>query len=107
MKKRVHEEIPDDLPDDLPEAECEAKLTALDASRNCMKCGQEARIVSNHLGVRAYCGPCKIDWPVSGPLATPMPLSLPRGITKQTMIPPDTQLAYEDLEWDEEYKRSK
>jgi hypothetical protein len=100
------ESIPDDLPE-LPEAKpVSAKKSALEVARFCPTCKQEARIVSNYAGVRAFCGPCKTDWPVSGPVAASFPINAPRGFSKRTLMEPDTSLAFEDMD-DDEYKPRK
>jgi hypothetical protein len=101
------DEGPEGLPEELPVVEAEARKTALDTARFCPTCKQEARINSNHLGVRAYCNNCRTDWPISGPAILDLPASLPRGLSKQTLVEPDIQLAFEDVEFEDEYKRSR
>lgn len=73
---------------------------AVDRSRMCPKCGKPGRIVSNHLGVIGHCGPCKFHWPITnGPLRPELPVSIPRGISKQTHVEPDWNFAFEDLDY--------
>lgn len=82
--------------------EIDAKETAqLDANlrnmRLCPTCKREGRVVSNTLGVNVYCGPCKIHWPIANtPLLPEAPILMPRGISKQTHVEPDWNMAYDD-----------
>jgi hypothetical protein len=76
---------------------------AIDIARTCPYCksAKGVRIVSNGYGVNAICGPCKRHWPISAaPLAPQMPESLPRGLHKQTLVEPNWDKAYDELEGD-------
>ena len=90
-------------PRDLPEArevsqDQEGKFIS-DAGRVCPRCGAEARIVSNLLGRQAYCGPCKFDWPLGPPVTViGIPIQGRSVHGKQTVIPTDWDLAFEDID---------
>jgi hypothetical protein len=94
----------EDAPKDLPEAQTlpipeESQSIVPDVTRICPKCGKEAsRIVSNLLGRQAYCGPCKFDWPIGPPVVTAMPPILGRGLSKQTVVQPDWNLAVDEID---------
>jgi hypothetical protein len=96
----------DTTPDDLPEVKEKASGNPIDLGRTCPTCKGEARVVSNRNGVRAYCGPCKQDWAISGPRDKVMPHTLPRGISKQTLVQPDWEMAYEFTDDDDEFKKN-
>jgi hypothetical protein len=88
----------------LPESDPDAEYTeppAIRAERTkiCDKCGERAsRIASNNMGVTAYCS-CGHWWAITvRPLANAMPISPPRGLSKETLVEPDWGKAYEDLE---------
>lgn len=73
--------------------------SALQKARLCPGCGKEGRVVSNRLGVNVYCGPCKRHWPVTnGPLRPETPVSVPRGFRKQTLVEPNWDLAFDDIQ---------
>ena len=86
-------------PSGLPEVDVKTNwddVAAIDRCRFCPACHAEARIVSNSSGITAYCGPCHTFWPIasqSSMLATPP--SLPRGLSKQTLVEPDWSMALE------------
>jgi hypothetical protein len=86
-------------PEGLPEVKTSAHGSAgTDRARICKKCGQEARIVSNNTGVQAYCGPCKINWPISSqPYKVDLPITAGRGLRKETIVEPDWDMAFQDI----------
>lgn len=67
--------------------------------RTCDKCGKKAfRLSSNRHGVMAYCS-CGYRWAIAAqPLGGSLPLAPPRGLSKQTLIEPDWDKAFVDLE---------
>ena len=66
------------------------------AARLCPKCNKPGRVVSNHLGVNAHCGPCKMHWPITNtPLRPESPSVIPRGFSKKTMVEPDWNIAFD------------
>jgi hypothetical protein len=80
---KAEENVPD-----LPEPEVVLKGQEFNVKlRYCVKCGKEARILSNQYGIQAFCDSCHIDWPISNPaiyqMDSPTP---PRGIHKVTSI---------------------
>jgi hypothetical protein len=81
-------------PEGLPDAPIETSCSAMDKARFCPTCKVEARIVSNYLGINAFCPQCKENWPIS---ATPMKLEIPigpaRGMSKVTLVEPDWNMA--------------
>lgn len=104
--RRFDEKQIKDLPD-LPSVRITPKAKGIDTARICPTCKQEARVVANNLGVRAYCGPCKTDWPITlTPMGPSLPLSMGRGMSKQTLVEPDWSLAWADLDDDDKFKRS-
>ena len=86
-----------DGPDDLPEIAGKPHVSNLEKFRYCHKCGVKGRVVSNSSGVNVHCPQCKDFWPVSGSRAPDkrMPLSAPRGLSKQTRVTPDVSIAFE------------
>jgi hypothetical protein len=90
----------DEDPEDLPRVQSAPVANNLDQFRVCRKCGVEGRVVSNDLGVNVYCQQCKDFWPVSGCRAPDkrMPLSAPRGLSKQSRAEPDVSVAFEQDE---------
>jgi hypothetical protein len=79
---------------DVPETQ--EKENPINKGRRCPQCKKEARVVSNRSGVQAYCGPCKIDWPISSAArGAEVPLSAPRGLRKETIVEPDWDKAYD------------
>ena len=90
----------------LPEIDRAAQAdnrTAIEKARTCPHCksAKNVRIVSNQHGVNAICGPCKRHWPISAaPLAPQMPEALPRGLHKQTIVEPQWEKAYDEIEED-------
>lgn len=100
----LDEDDDEDAPE-LPEAEAASgDGSILDRNRNCPQCGREARIVSNHLGIRAYCGPCKSGWPVGPNRSLIQPLIPERGFRRETVVEPDWNLATENLDAYEDYR---
>ena len=102
-ERSIHDEDVQE-PEDLPEA-VEAQQTnegqlIPDAGRICPKCGQEAsRIVSNLLGRTGFCGPCKFDWPLGPPVAAvSLPLMGRNATGKQSLLQPNWDLAFEDID---------
>lgn len=95
----------EEAPDDLPSApQKEKQATARDASRTCEKCGStEVRINNAYDGSRAHCV-CGHSWSLSMFAVPYTPDGLmSRGITKRTLVEPDWELAYEDLDdWPED-----
>lgn len=90
---------------DAPSPAKEVTVSPLEAGRFCPTCGKEARIVSNRLGVTAYCGPCGTHWGISGSrFVPPEVMARPRGLSKQTFMAPDTSIAYESDEEDQLYE---
>lgn len=87
-------------PTGLPAPVKEVKKDSSKGARVCPKCNQECRIVSNELGVSAHCNHCKEFWPISGALNPPnkIPLVGPRPMVKQTMVEPDWERAFDDIE---------
>jgi len=84
----------------LPEPQVEVKRgeRAVDKARKCKQCGKDARIVSKSGFRQAYCGPCKLTWPIGpAPDLSGPPLNMPRGLSKQTLVEPDWNMAYEEI----------
>lgn len=75
----------------------EANLQSnIERARKCPKCGRDGRVVSNNCGVNVFCGPCKIHWPIANsPLQPELPLSVPRGLHKETRVEPDWSSAFD------------
>ena len=98
----------DDTPADLPEVDKAAKKSSdpLGRSRVCPTCGKEARIVSNHNGVRGFCGPCKQDWGISLSRAQVLPIAADRGLSRQVQVQPDWDMAYAFDDEDDEYNKN-
>lgn len=99
-----------DLPD-LPSENPVQKVRGIDKSRICEKCGKTekegVRVVSKiGMGVRAYCL-CGHSWGIalSSP-NPPIPVTTGRGLSKETLVEPDWNLAFENLDANTEYKRS-
>lgn len=65
----------------------------------CDKCGERAsRVASTGSGVTAYCA-CGYWWAITArPLANSLPMAPPRGLSKETLVEPDWDKAYEDME---------
>ena len=93
-------EEPEDLPEDKPPTQAQAADVLIPpVTRICPQCKQEAsRIVSDMSGRVAYCGPCQINWPIGPPLATIAPPTMGRGLSKQTTMQPDWDLAFQNLD---------
>ena len=93
-------------PDSLPEVDIEYLPESPSQGIKCSKCGEVPRIASNDAGVQAYCGPCQYDWPISR--AIPQPYNIQptaeRGIRKTTLVEPDTDIAFENIDPDEEFE---
>ncbi len=71
-------------------------------ARTCKQCGGRARIVSNQYGVHAYCGPCKIDWPIALPASCPSQLpTIGRGIRKISLTNPEDMIDMAELYGDD------
>lgn len=89
--------VEDDDPTDLPEAPGRVSGDPLAKFRHCKKCGVEGRVVSNSSGVKVICPVCKDWWQVSGSRSPDkrMPLTAPRGLSKQTRVTPDVSIAFE------------
>jgi len=88
----------DHEPKGLPPVKEESALSAINRVTHCPKCKRELRIVSNYLGVRAYCDTCKEQFPVaSRPRRVEPAVSLPRGLHKRTLVEPDWGKAFEDI----------
>ena len=90
----------EDDPNGLPDVQARKPKSNLDNSRVCEKCGNEGRVVSNDLGVNVHCNVCKRWWPISGTRAPDkrMPLTAPRGLSKQTRVTPDVSIAFDQDE---------
>lgn len=91
-------------PTGLPEAdptETQTEDPAIQSAkvRVCNVCGKgNARISSNYSGVAAHCT-CGNSWPLaSSSLAPSFPVAPDRGLSKQTLVEPNWDLAFEDLE---------
>jgi hypothetical protein len=85
-----------DAPKGLPgEADHAVELQAArEAMITCPDCGQKGRTVTNSGGVNVFCNQCKKHWPISStPRARELPVALPRGLSKQTLVEPDWSLA--------------
>ena len=81
-------------PTGLPGVQAEDLTAAREARIKCPQCGQKGRTVSNSGGVNVYCNACKIHWPISGmPVAKHVPLTAPRGLSKETIVEPDWSMA--------------
>jgi hypothetical protein len=85
-------------PEGLPSIPESRRRSALDRLRICPKCNKEGRVVSNSLGRSVTCNPCKFSWPIS---TLPMdqmtkPEDTLRGLSKQTVVEPDWDMAYDD-----------
>jgi len=87
-------------PTDLPEAKVVVfAKTPLEAASTCEKCGGPTRIVSNYEGRRAWCNKCGHNWGISLAAVSLVPGGLEtRGLSKRTLVEPDWNLAYEDLD---------
>jgi hypothetical protein len=73
-----------------------ALQTILEKNKSCPQCGKPGRIASNYLGVNGHCAACKINWPITNsPLQPESPVNLPRGLSKQTAVEPDWNIAFE------------
>lgn len=73
-------------------------LPVLEKGRVCPTCEGEARIVSNSNGVSGHCVKCKSSWPLSAASLRPsVPVATPRGISKQTLVEPDWNIAFDDI----------
>jgi hypothetical protein len=83
-------------PDSLPPIAKSQLSSNLDGNRNCPKCGQEGRSISNQFGLSMFCNACKFHWPISstpiGGLVVPTP---GRGLRKQTLVQPDWDIAFD------------
>jgi len=90
-------ELEDDEPEGLPEVPDKTAKDTLKDFRVCPKCGVEGTVVSNSSGVNVRCRVCKNWWPVSGSRAPDkrLPLTAPRGLSKQTRVTPDVSIAFE------------
>ncbi len=87
----------------LPEADpteeaAEVPAIRSEAVRTCADCGNKnPRIASTNSGVTAYCS-CGKFWPIaSGGLSRTLPETIPRGISKTTLVEPNWDIAFEDL----------
>ena len=98
----------EDLEAEAPPKKAKRLSKAVDKLRNCSVCEQPARIVSNYLGTRAYCGPCKRDWAIAMMPRNPqIPFAPGRALSKETAVEQyDYDLAFEDLEKDDFFKPS-
>lgn len=67
--------------------------------RICDKCGKEAqRVAATGNGVAAYCA-CGHWWAISARSGGgALPMAPPRGLSKETLVEPDWDKAFEDLE---------
>lgn len=96
------EEEPEEAPEELsglPVRDDDFReQTGTEKSQVCETCGSTPRIVSNHLGVQAHCGPCRTSWGVSStarnPVVTPTP---PRGLHRTVEVEPDWNKAFEPI----------
>jgi hypothetical protein len=71
--------------------------SAVERARRCPKCHRDARIVSGQGGIHAFCGPCKYDWPIANSVMHPnTSFTLPRGLSKQALVPMDVSKLYEE-----------
>jgi len=96
-------EMPKGLPPIDPSITEARTRSAIDAARICPHCksGKGVRIVSNSYGVHAHCGPCKRHWPISSaPLAPELPPEPPRGLHKETLVEPNWDKAFDEIEED-------
>ena len=69
-------------------------------ARICPYChsGKGVRIVSNQNGVNAICGPCKKHWPISAvSMSKEVPMTMPRGFHKKTLVEPNWDRAYDEI----------
>lgn len=94
----------DNMPKGLPEADPTEELTQTAAVRAeqtkiCDKCGERAyRVASGMGGVTAYCS-CGHWWVISSrPIGGVLPVTPPRGLSKQTLVEPDWDKAFEATE---------
>jgi hypothetical protein len=108
-QKRRFEDDAEEIPDlpDLPEASPKQRTRAIDKARVCDKCkGTEVRIVSKATGVRAFCV-CGHNWGIAMASLNPaLPIAGARGISKETLVEPDWNLAVENLEEEDMFRRS-
>ena len=85
-------------PTGLPGIKAENLTAAREARVLCPQCGQKGRTVANSSGVNVFCNACKIHWPISGiPVAKQIPLTAPRGLSKQTLVEPDWNMATDQI----------
>jgi len=92
--------VPKGLPEaDPTEALAEAPAVRSERAKICDKCGERAyRVASGRGGVTAYCA-CGHWWAItSKPVGGTLPLEAPRGLSKQTLVEPDWDKAFEDME---------
>ena len=78
-------------------------VSAFEKARICPHCksGKGVRIISNQYGVRAVCGPCKKHWPISAaPLSSEIPITVPKGFRKETLVEPNWEKAYDEISGD-------
>lgn len=99
--KNDDESAPDDLPAPVGSTAGLKPIEAVEAARTCEKCGSKnVRIFSNYNGRQAKCTECKHWWSIAMvPAAAIVRGDLNvRGLSKRTVIEPDWNLAYEDLD---------
>jgi len=96
IQKRPKKKKPTHLPRPGAQAAGSPAQLAAKNVRICKSCGKEGRVVSNSVGVNVWCQ-CGNRWPISSsPVAPPMVEQLPRGLSKQTLVEPDWELAYRE-----------
>lgn len=84
---------------DPTEEEVETAAIRAEQTRICDKCGNRAqRVSSNNTGVTAYCE-CGHWWAIaSRPIGGALPITPVRGLSKETLVEPDWNKAFEDTE---------
>lgn len=86
-----------DAPTGLPPVPEATRGNQIDRNRLCPKCGIEGRVISNSMGRSVFCNPCKFSWPIStAPLDGIVRPEPARGLSKQTHVEPDWDMAYDD-----------
>jgi hypothetical protein len=94
----------DRVPKGLPKADPTEELVETPAIRServriCDKCGKKAyRVSSGSSGVAAYCA-CGHWWAISSnAVGGTLPMTPARGLSKETLVEPDWDKAFEDME---------
>ena len=107
--KPLDEEVEEELPE-LPDVQTggSGELPVLEKGRICPTCQGKARIVSNHRGLSGHCFKCKNSWPLASSALQPVsPVAPERGLSRQTVVEPDWNIAFEEIGAGNDPHRSK